>query len=391
MKQFLRDAVVGWNMLSLGGESTGLQFHTHGASWLGLVYGAKEWWIFAPAALPDAVAAAMMPLHAAPAWAPPLTDLLAASAPGGGAWHCVQREGEALYVPAGFAHATRNFSPSIGVGGQAIWSAEERRAAGRGDGGGGLLSSWLGLGSGGGGETRDFFSHVNTGLAAAMEGDHATAASEYSAATRLCNTSVELHAKLFETQLALLAEATKRRAGSSTISALRNAAAASVNAGVDATFAALANGATNRTAAAFLHRLGAAMVDAATKHSPPRWEPQAAFGVGEQVLAQAARLALPDGGAEGEPVAALLVGEIALLRGAAAAATEQWQRAVEQLELAAEHLDEDHIRQRQLGRSPRELLAMVEQRVGAEAAPHRTGKGKHEKKKTKKKKAARRP
>jgi hypothetical protein len=101
-----------------------------------------------------------------------------------------------------------------------------------------------------------------------------------------------------------------------------------VNAGVDATLAAVASGAKDRTAAAFLYRLGGsstqkrsiccqagfetaemagtfliyqdrcraatgqqspvfsnvaagAMVDAATKHTPPRWEPRAAFGASD--------------------------------------------------------------------------------------------------------------
>eukprot|EP01046_Picozoa_sp_COSAG06_P015031 COSAG06_NODE_950_length_11350_cov_12.434984_8_plen_287_part_00 len=78
-KAFLRDADIGWNTLSLGGVNQGLQFHTHGASWLGLVHGAKEWWIYPPGELPAAVAASMMPLHPASAWAPPLGELLAST------------------------------------------------------------------------------------------------------------------------------------------------------------------------------------------------------------------------------------------------------------------------------------------------------------------------
>ena len=42
-KTFLRGEEYGWNMLSLGGAEEGLGFHVHGASWLGLVYGVKEW------------------------------------------------------------------------------------------------------------------------------------------------------------------------------------------------------------------------------------------------------------------------------------------------------------------------------------------------------------
>ena len=47
--------------------------------------------------------------------------------------------------------------------------------------------------------------HVNSGLAAALHGNHASAAAEYQLALRLCNSSVELYVKLFEEQLALLA------------------------------------------------------------------------------------------------------------------------------------------------------------------------------------------
>lgn len=245
-KDFLRDAEIGWNMLSLGGADQGLQFHTHGASWLGLVYGVKEWWIFPPGAFPADIAAAMMPLHPANDWVPPMTTKLLENQRSGEQLgnddrllHCVQQEGEALFIPAGFAHATRNLHPSIGtlsttsgfstyayrtpwptvclhilqmqpmpgVGGQAIWSAEDRSKSTSRSGSSasmpGAVLSWLGLNSGG--ASPDFFAHVNSGLAAALQGNHATAATEYQLALRLCNSSVELHVKLFEEQLALLA------------------------------------------------------------------------------------------------------------------------------------------------------------------------------------------
>lgn len=274
-KEFLRDAEIGWNMLSLGGADQGLQFHTHGASWLGLVYGAKEWWIYPPGAFPADVAAAMMPLHPAKAWVPPMTKLLENQRSreqldtGDRLLHCVQQEGDALFIPAGFAHATRNLRPSIGVGGQAIWSAEDRLKSASGTSGGipGTVLSWLGFNSGAT-SSQDYFAHVNSGLAAALQGNHATAAAEYQLALRLCNSSVELHVKLFEEQLALLAvrnlatrnidctfgnltngnavdqEATSR--GDPALAELRKAAAAAVNSGVDATLAAVKEGALVR-------------------------------------------------------------------------------------------------------------------------------------------------
>eukprot|EP01043_Picozoa_sp_COSAG02_P044951 COSAG02_NODE_4062_length_5843_cov_2.288997_3_plen_117_part_00 len=95
----------------------------------------------------------------------------------------------------------------VGVGGQAIWSAEDRSKSSSRSGSSGSIPeavlSWLGLN--GGGASLDYFAHVNAGLAAALQGNHATSAAEYQLALRLCNSSVELHVKLFEEQLALLA------------------------------------------------------------------------------------------------------------------------------------------------------------------------------------------
>jgi hypothetical protein len=127
-QRFLRDAEGGHNMLSLGDAGQGLQFHTHGRSWLALVHGVKEWWIYPPGAMPPAVAGAMMPLHPARVWVPVMSsELLArdaseahdtggttANASAAALWHCVQRAGDALYLPAGWAHATQNLRPSVG-------------------------------------------------------------------------------------------------------------------------------------------------------------------------------------------------------------------------------------------------------------------------------------
>lgn len=72
-------------------------------------------------------------------------------------------------------------------------------------------------------------------------------------------------------------------------------------------------------------------------------EPRAAFGVGEQVLAKAADLA------RAEPTPSLLAGEIALVRGTVAASSENWDHALLQLQLAAQHLSDGWI-QNKLGR-----------------------------------------
>ena len=110
----------------------------------------------------------MMPLHPARVWLPKLEHAWRGVNGSSAALHCVQRAGEAMWLPAGWAHATRNLAPSIGVGGQAIWSAEARRAST--DGRTPTASmSWLataasafGLG-GAAGQQQDFFSHLNRG------------------------------------------------------------------------------------------------------------------------------------------------------------------------------------------------------------------------------------
>ena len=291
----------------------------------------------------------------------------------------------------------------IGVGGQAIWSDEDRlktsAASGAGTGrssaergGGGLLPPWSWLswlragvgiasssggsdendrdaaanhlhssgGGGGGGGLggRDFFSHVNRGLAAALQDDHVTAVAEFKLATGLCNRSVELYVNLFEEQLAMLAEASARGGDpvAAELFALRNDASKTISTATDLTLAAMEDGAAARTGAAFLHRIGTAMVDAATKHRPPRWEPRAAFSLGEQLLQKAAQLAA----ASAEAPPSLLAGEIALVRVVLAVASDEWARAEVQLGLAMEHLGDEHvIGKLKLGRGPEKLLQMA--------------------------------
>lgn len=37
-----------WNIFSLGASGAGLPFHTHGETWLGVLYGAKRWALYPP-------------------------------------------------------------------------------------------------------------------------------------------------------------------------------------------------------------------------------------------------------------------------------------------------------------------------------------------------------
>ena len=120
------DGGASWQMLSIGDEGGGLSFHSHGESWLGLVHGAKRWLIYPPGGAPRELFESLGPI--APRmrdWARESLPQLQRHAPP--AADCLQTAGEAVYVPAGWLHATLNVGETIGAGGQAHWSASARR------------------------------------------------------------------------------------------------------------------------------------------------------------------------------------------------------------------------------------------------------------------------
>ena len=110
-----------WNMLSLGGDGTGLGFHTHADTWLGLAAGAKRWLLFEPGHFPSHDP--MFPNRMLSTgqlmqrWPGNISDADAAGSmrrP----MECIQRVGDIMYLPAGWAHATENLGDTVGVGGQ---------------------------------------------------------------------------------------------------------------------------------------------------------------------------------------------------------------------------------------------------------------------------------
>lgn len=152
-----------WSMLSLGASRSGLPWHVHGDTWLGLVFGQKRWLLYEPsgeaplkvraqttfpqplmgayawlrdvyplvrAAVAEDVAAAAALAASASAAAPASASAAAAfTAPGarpplrdgssgGLPLECVQKPGEVLYLPSGWKHLTVNVGEAIGVGGQ---------------------------------------------------------------------------------------------------------------------------------------------------------------------------------------------------------------------------------------------------------------------------------
>jgi hypothetical protein len=105
-----------WHMLTLGGSHSGLPWHMHGATWIGLVFGKKQWFL-----LPPGTATAAQrghPLYNAHYWINNTLPTLAEPAH----LRCVQRPGEVLYLPAAWAHLTWNIGSAVAVGAQESWN-----------------------------------------------------------------------------------------------------------------------------------------------------------------------------------------------------------------------------------------------------------------------------
>lgn len=134
-------AGTSWHMLSLGPSRTGLPFHTHGETWLGLVYGSKMWYFYPPGTgpPPPSVQQPFSPLDSVSHWAdvtlPSLRSLPFAPTPRGNTslpageefyrpLECLQSPGDIMYVPAGWSHQTINVGEAIGVGSQRVFGGQ---------------------------------------------------------------------------------------------------------------------------------------------------------------------------------------------------------------------------------------------------------------------------
>lgn len=111
-----------WHMLSLGGGGSGLGWHMHGRSWLGLVHGAKRWHLLPPGAA--TAGTRVNPLYDSKSW---LEEVLPRLSDSGAAapLECTQKAGEVMYVPAGWAHLTINVGAAIGLGAQEGWVSSD--------------------------------------------------------------------------------------------------------------------------------------------------------------------------------------------------------------------------------------------------------------------------
>jgi hypothetical protein len=137
-----------WHMLSLGPSKSGLPFHLHGATWLGLVHGAKRWFLYPPGyGPPESVNKAFNPIRPVFDWLsevyptlqslkkPPsrfvdvnATDKTAhdTSSTGHRPFECVQRENDLLFLPNGWSHQTLNIGETIALGGQSALTTPDR-------------------------------------------------------------------------------------------------------------------------------------------------------------------------------------------------------------------------------------------------------------------------
>jgi hypothetical protein len=216
----------------------------------------------APGSMPDVVSRAMMPLHPGQIWIPTMEALFETLPPEQRPVRCVQRAGEALYLPAMWAHATINRVASIGAGGQAALRPMHNTGT-------------------------DFFTH----MARAAEAFFAekppaidTAVSNYIEAVALAPRMVRAHLKLIEMLLISGAKDSPQ-------SEARKRTEASINDAVATTVAAVETGATARVGAANLNLIATTLLDAAMLQSPPHWEPADAFDKCEVIYKQAAQLA----------------------------------------------------------------------------------------------------
>ena len=140
----------GWPILSVGAFPGGLAPHVHGRSYLLLLQGTKIWKMWQPEqGMPEEARLALPPPLLRANASAVMRSLL--SLPRGSSAHpmvCKQRAGDVVLLPAGTHHATLNAAPktpaagaaaaaqeaggrrraglTIGVGGQAAWSLDDR-------------------------------------------------------------------------------------------------------------------------------------------------------------------------------------------------------------------------------------------------------------------------
>ena len=100
-------------MLGIGGRGSGVAFHTHGAAFGETILGAKQWYLSSPEMKPKfngTVTQLRWALDRAAAIAAS-GEAAAAGDENGAVLECEVGEGEAIYVPPRWYHATLNWAP----------------------------------------------------------------------------------------------------------------------------------------------------------------------------------------------------------------------------------------------------------------------------------------
>ena len=125
-------AADGWPITSVGAFPTGLPPHVHGASYLLLLQGTKDWALWPPErGLPEPARQSLPPPLLRTNASAVLRLLHAADDRPSRPLACRQRPGDVVVLPAGTHHATLNGAsapgrPVLGVGGQSAWPLDER-------------------------------------------------------------------------------------------------------------------------------------------------------------------------------------------------------------------------------------------------------------------------
>jgi len=128
----LRRLNSAYRVVSIGGPGVGLPPHSHSASWLGVIVGEKKWWFFPSESLTTVNLNKVLnssrnnnndeiDLYTKVSLNSPLfysnslrNDLLRTET----MYACTQKQGDVIYVPGGWLHATSNIGDVIAVGGQ---------------------------------------------------------------------------------------------------------------------------------------------------------------------------------------------------------------------------------------------------------------------------------
>ncbi len=107
-----------YELLSLGGNGGGIDYHFHGDTWLALLFGVKSWYIYPPGKIPREVHNSVNLLTSN--WKKLSVDDNNYNSPGAfrKPIYCQQRSGDVMYLPQLFAHATYNHGEAIAFGGQ---------------------------------------------------------------------------------------------------------------------------------------------------------------------------------------------------------------------------------------------------------------------------------